>query len=160
VYHYLARILHSTTRIYTLEKVLCYRILCTNTTSPLLLLNLSSLTTPHRWTRWLIIARIGQILAQIHQYSRIRALIRARKSSKGAWFPTASTRDLYLRASQVKLRFVGLHRHVQSNMLNTEKVIAVRCSSRNGGIGSFVLIYQSVSMRKRSDPVYVWEDIL
>jgi hypothetical protein len=87
--------------------------------------SLPNLPYPQRRPRRFIIPRIRRILSQIHQNPRIATLVRARKRRQRRRRPGASTRDLNLRASQIELRFVRLHRHMQRDVLDAEKVVAV-----------------------------------
>jgi hypothetical protein len=99
-----------------------------------------NLPTPHRRPRTHIIPRIRRILSQIHQDPRITTLIRAGQRRQRTRTPAPAARDLDLRATEIKLRFVGLHGHVQRDMLDAQEVVAVRGGLGDGCVGRFVFV--------------------
>jgi hypothetical protein len=101
-----------------------------------------SLSRPYHWTWRLIISRIRRILSQIHQNPRITALVSSWQRRQWRRRAVTSARNLDLRASQIKLCFIRLHRHVQCNVLDAKKVVAIGRCQRDGGVGGFVLVYQ------------------
>jgi hypothetical protein len=67
-------------------------------------------------------------------------LVSPGQRNKRARRSVSSSCDLYLRASQVELRFIGLHGHMQCDMLNAEQVVARRRGGRDRRVRGTILI--------------------
>lgn len=123
-------------------------------------LTLVPLTSPNSRTWRLIRLWVCCILVQVYENPRIVTsatrvsvytyhtqrsylLVSTRHRNKRTRYPVSSSGNLDLRASQVELRFIGLHGHVKCNVLYAEQVVARRCCSRNCRVGCNILVYRT-----------------
>ena len=96
-------------------------------------------TTPDGWTWWLVRRRLDA--TQVHQNSRITRLVCPGKRGERTRRSTSTTSYLDLRAAEVELRLVGLHSHMQRDVLYAKQVLAVWCGLGDRDVDGLVLIY-------------------
>jgi hypothetical protein len=86
--------------------------------------SVSSLTGPNSWARRRVAGR--NRVVNVDQNTRVASLVSTRESNRRAWVSTSTVLDLDLGARNVKLRTTGASSAVQSNVLDTEQVLARR----------------------------------
>lgn len=77
---------------------------------------------------------------QVDQDTRIAALIRPGERHQRAGGSIPSARDLDLRAGKIELGLVGLHGHVQSDLLDAKQILAAWGAVGDGCVGSGVCV--------------------
>jgi len=93
---------------------------------------------PNSWSRGLVCVRLDCI--QVDQNTRVIALVCPRQRDHWARCADPPAGDLNLRAGNVELRLVCLHCHVEGDLFNPKKVLAVGNAGRDCCVDGFVRV--------------------